>query len=510
MIADAFRGDDRGVVTVVARFPDSTPESLQAEASKQLDGQPTFHWPLEFPEVIDRGGFDAFVCNPPFMGGTTISGRLGKPYHRFVTSAISPVTSGGHADLCAYFLIRTSDLLAPKGNVGIITTNTIAQGDTREVGLESVLKQRRTIFRAVPSLQWPGSANLEIALLWLSRGEWNRSRMLSDAKVARINAFLSSEELGEQKPWRLKENRGLACEGSKPMGTGFILSSDEAAALLECSGRNKDVLFPYLNGDDLTSNTDQAASRWIINFFDWPEEQAMKYSACWQIVKERVLPYRQERDQDGNYIRRNPLPQRFWQYGDSRTDFYRRIAKHERILVAAQTSKFITIDFAPNNQVFGQTVIMLAFSDYESFAVLNSDIHYAWIIANCSSLETRQRYIVSDGFDTFPRPPVTVECMERGKRLYELRKSIMKRKTLGLTDLYNLFHDPAKDEPELVGLRALQADMNMVVAAAYEWRELDLGYDFHETKQGVRFTISELARREVARSPAEAQSRALR
>ena len=73
----------------------------------------------------------------------------------------------------------------------------------------------------------------------------------------------------------------------------------------------------------------------------------------------------------------------------------------------------------------------------------------------------------------------------------------MKRKTLGLTDLYNLFHDPAKDEPELVGLRALQADMNMVVAAAYEWRELDLGYDFHETKQGVRFTISELARREV-------------
>ena len=29
-----------------------------------------FHWLLEFPEaIVKRGGFDAFVGNPPFMGG---------------------------------------------------------------------------------------------------------------------------------------------------------------------------------------------------------------------------------------------------------------------------------------------------------------------------------------------------------------------------------------------------------------------------------------------------------
>ena len=28
------------------------------------------HWALEFPEVMRRGGFDAIVSNPPFMGGT--------------------------------------------------------------------------------------------------------------------------------------------------------------------------------------------------------------------------------------------------------------------------------------------------------------------------------------------------------------------------------------------------------------------------------------------------------
>src|SRR3954468_17106387 len=39
--------------------------------------------------------------------------------------------------------------------------------------------------------------------------------------------------------------------------------------------------------------------------------------------------------------------------------------------------------------------------------------------------------------------------------------------------------------------------MDQAVAAAYGWADLDLGHGFHETKQGVRYTISEPARREV-------------
>jgi cation transport regulator ChaC len=40
-------------------------------------------------------------------------------------------------------------------------------------------------------------------------------------------------------------------------------------------------------------------------------------------------------------------------------------------------------------------------------------------------------------------------------------------------------------------------EMDNAVAAAYGWSDLDLGHGFHETKQGVRYTISEPARREV-------------
>lgn len=39
--------------------------------------------------------------------------------------------------------------------------------------------------------------------------------------------------------------------------------------------------------------------------------------------------------------------------------------------------------------------------------------------------------------------------------------------------------------------------MDHAVAAAYGWPDLDLGHGFHDTAQGLRYTISEPARREV-------------
>lgn len=43
----------------------------------------------------------------------------------------------------------------------------------------------------------------------------------------------------------------------------------------------------------------------------------------------------------------------------------------------------------------------------------------------------------------------------------------------------------------------MHVEMDNAVAKAYGWDDIDLGHGFHETKQGLRFTISEVARREV-------------
>jgi len=46
-------------------------------------------------------------------------------------------------------------------------------------------------------------------------------------------------------------------------------------------------------------------------------------------------------------------------------------------------------------------------------------------------------------------------------------------------------------------MRELYVEMDNIVLSTYNWIDLDLGHGFHKTLQGVRFTISEAARREV-------------
>jgi hypothetical protein len=67
----------------------------------------------------------------------------------------------------------------------------------------------------------------------------------------------------------------------------------------------------------------------------------------------------------------------------------------------------------------------------------------------------------------------------------------------GLTDTYNRFHDAEETAADIVRLRELHVEMDQAVAAAYDWQDLALGHGFHETPQGVRFTVNEAARWEV-------------
>lgn len=67
----------------------------------------------------------------------------------------------------------------------------------------------------------------------------------------------------------------------------------------------------------------------------------------------------------------------------------------------------------------------------------------------------------------------------------------------GLTKTYNRVHNPDEHAEDIQRLRELRIEMDRAVADAYGWSELDLEHGFHQTAQGLRFTISEAARREV-------------
>jgi len=123
--------------------------------------------------------------------------------------------------------------------------------------------------------------------------------------------------------------------------------------------------------------------------------------------------------------------------------------------------------------------------------------HEEWRLEHGTSLRTDARYTPSDCYETFPFPNQNDVLALIGKDYYELRQSLMESRQEGLTQTYNRFHNPKETVPDIQRLRELHVELDRAVAMAYGWDDLDLGHGFHQTKQGLRFTISEPARREV-------------
>jgi hypothetical protein len=116
-----------------------------------------FHWEIEFPEVFARenGGFDAIVGNPPFLAGRSVWPTFGGAYRDLLRDFYEG-TGGKAVDLVAYFFRRAFSLVRNGGAFGLITTNTIGQGDTRMAGLGYTRRHGGWIFAATKRMKWAG------------------------------------------------------------------------------------------------------------------------------------------------------------------------------------------------------------------------------------------------------------------------------------------------------------------------------------------------------------------
>ena len=460
------------------------------------------HWPLAMPEVMERGGFDAIVGNPPFLGGKKLSSAMGQNLREWFVHALANGTAG-NADLVAYFFLRAFSLLNGRGTVGLIATNTVAQGDTREVGLDRMVDSGFTITRAIQSRSWPSqSANLEFAAVWGTRDAVSprTATVCDDAPVARISSLLEPAGRAEGRPERLAENTGAAFIGCYVLGKGFILEPEEAWEWIAEDPRNAEVLYPYLNGEDLNSRPDCSASRWVIDFNDWSQERAAEYKAPYRRLLRSVKPERQRVKPDGSYALRRPLPERWWQYADKRPAMRKAIADLDEVLVIALVSNTVMPIRVPTGQVFSHALGVFATDSYAQQAVLSSSFHQYWAITYGSTLGIGARYTPSDVFETFPRPEPTAELEAMGRALDAERREIMLRRDLGLTRLYNLVNDPgleAGTDPDVDRMRAIHVELDAAVAAAYGWDDLDLTHGFHTYRKMTRWTLPPATRVEI-------------
>ena len=521
-------------------------EAIYAQQVSEQKG--FFHWFLEFAEVMAEGGFDCFLGNPPFKGDKKLRGIFGEQYIEYLSFAY---IDAGIIDLVGYFVRRNYDLLKNDCALGTLSTNTIAQGRTRQGSLAVIEHIGGQIIMAVKSTPWPGAAAVTVSLFSVYKGSWPRQRILDGKKVSYISTYFDTVQ-GSQTNYKLLQNSESSFIGTTILGAGFVIEQDVADSLLE-DEKNKEVVLPYLNGKDLNSDCGQKPSRFIINMYDWPydkESAPEKYTGyyvtdfpdCLNILIREVKPQRDEVVAKGKQIHEFD----FWKFWDRRELLYGKLKKIEKAIVVARISK--TLAFAMvncRNIVFSDSLVVFPLPSMHTMTVMQSALHFYWAWRYCTTMKSDLNYTPMAVFETFPFPagfepnreyvPEEILAAEDadeqikqhkanldalGEKLDNQRKTIMLKIKIGLTNLYNLYHQEnlsvasiAKTAKcsdadaewalgEFMKMRQVQVECDTAVAAAYGWSDIALNHGFYDLEflpenDRRRYTVCPDARKEI-------------
>ena len=433
---------------------------------EQRDAHPPlapFHWEIEFPEVFDREnpGFDAFVGNPPFAGKNAIAAGNVTGYPDWLKAVHDE--SHGNADLVAHFYRRAFDLVRDGGTLGLIATNTIAQGDTRSSGLRWICEHDGEIYRATKRVQWPGEAAVVVSVLHIAKTgtaavvgtedetaesgtaedglatyRFAGAKVLDGATVENITAFLFHRG-GHADPVRLEANAGKSFVGSYVLGMGFTFDDtdkkgvasplSEMERLIEADPHNREAIFPYIGGEEVNTSPTHAHHRYVINFRDYPlcrEESPVPWADMNEQEREECLRSgRVPDDYPGPVaadwpdllaiVEQRVKPERmaqkdqggkekWWQFMRTRPELHAAIVSLECVLVISRYGQIAAFTLLPAGAVYSDSIIAFPFDTYAAFCALQSRPHEIWARFLGSSMKDDLRYTPSDCFETFPFP----------------------------------------------------------------------------------------------------------
>lgn len=107
-------------------FSSDLSPKLEKRAQTFIKQFPPFHWNIEFADVLARGGFDAFLGNPPWV---SYAGRAAQPLEddlRKYYTETNPAFAG-YRNLQGLFLSRCAALLKPGGRLGFVLPSSMSE-----------------------------------------------------------------------------------------------------------------------------------------------------------------------------------------------------------------------------------------------------------------------------------------------------------------------------------------------------------------------------------------------
>ena len=403
---------------------------------------------------------DCIIGNPPFLGSQHMRRALGDAYVDRVADAFGV----GIKDLCVYWFRKAQDHLGPGQRAGLVGTNSVSQNRARGASLDYIVEHGSVITDAISTQKWPGEAKVHVSIVnWLKQpAQPPVSAVLDGLPVPSISPELRASGSSTADAARLTPNLRRCFQGPIPVGDGFILPAAEARELLARKDADyRQVVRPYLTGEDIAQDPQQHPRRWIVDFGVRSLEEAMRFPAALEIARARVKP---RRDTNLRTARR----ERWWLFGEKAVGMRTAITGQDRYVTAISLGKRLLFCWSAAWTLPNQETYVFAFDDEASLGVLMGRAHSAWARQQGSTLESRTRYTSTSVFETLPWPLLTDDDRQRigeaGRLVLDTRQHHCVEEQIGLTTLYNRVDDGAYTD-----VRDAHAALDRAVVTAYGW-----------------------------------------
>jgi hypothetical protein len=259
--------------------------------------------------------------------------------------------------------------------------------------------------------------------------------------------------------------------GQYPRHKGYRLTPDEAERIIASNPSNREVIHPFLVGQEMLKKGRPTA--WVIDFQDRDQMEARSFSEPFAILEQDVLPHVSKLAEKEQAKTGKPTGQdqgwldTWWRFFRYRPEMIAALNPLPRYMACVEVTKrpifcFIDSEIRPD-----KTLEVFAFADDYSFGILQGSPHLSWFDAQCSFFKSDPRYSPSSIFDTFPWPqsPSDADVLavaEAGRRVRAERTTALKHIKGGLRGVYQ-----AMEQPGRAALKDAHAALDAAVLRAY-------------------------------------------
>lgn len=399
---------------------------------------------------------DAIIGNPPFLGGRNLKRDRGIEYAEKLYNMYPEIK--GQPDLCVYWFRKAQDTDAD--NIGLVGTNSISQGQSREASLDYILSKKSEIQYAISTQEWSGDANVHVSIVCWSKDKNKLAKILDGHEVDYINSSLKNEtDITAANP--LFGNRKISFQSCELHGKGFAISKELAKSWILQDKKNAEVLKPMIDGRSLVNPNVEVD--WVIDFDDMSIERASLYKLPFEHVKQTVKPSRDKNKRDSR--RKN-----WWHFGEKARGMRTALKGLKVYFALPKIAKYTTFQKIPVSTLPCEANMVVASEDMYILGVLNSKLHLDWVKAQASTLKSDIRYTNTTCFETFPflwndKTKKANEIRSITEELEAFRLAECKSRKISLTQFYNQFYSEPNSK-----LHALRETLNKACCELYGWK----------------------------------------